>query len=273
MPEPGQVVPIAVSGGVTLQAVRYGPARGPVAFLHPGAGADHLTLSLLARHLGQRGYAAWVLNSRGIAGSDTPSDGYNLLQFTADAIAVLEHAGGQPAVVIGQSLGSAVAQQMALARPDLVGSLVLLATWAHSDPFLRYQFSLSQTIVASDTPSALLYLIASRPLLNDEPSRRGLERGMFTGRRALAPEMLARQLAIGQDHDSRSVLGSLEVPTLVLSGDHDLMIPAVYGEEVASLIPGSRHHLLCGARASHLFHWEMASEVHQVIDAFVPAAL
>lgn len=273
MPEPGRPVPVVLSDGVTLLAYRYGPDTGPVAFLHPGAGSDHLTLSLLARHLGGRGYATWVLNSRGIGGSDAAVDGYHLSQLTADAITVLEQAGGRPALVVGQSLGSAVAQQLALSRPDLVGSLVLLATWAGSDPFMRCQFALSQAIVRSEDPASLLYLIASRPLLNDDFSREGLKRGMFTGRRAPSPELLARYLAIGQEHDSAAVLGTVGIPTLVISGDRDLMIPAVYGEEVASLIPAATHHLLSGPRSSHLFHWEMAAEVHELIDNFLPATI
>ncbi len=268
MAESGESLPVVSEDGVTLLVQRYGPAGGPVALLHPGAGSDHLTLSLLARHLAGRGYGAWVLNSRGIGGSDRPEGGYHLVQLTADAIAVLEHAGGQRALVIGQSLGSAVAQQVALLRPDLVGSLVLLATWAASDPYLRVQFALSQAMARSEDPSPLLYLIASRPLLNDQASREGLKRGMFTGRRAPPAEMLATYLAIGQEHDSKGALPSLTVPTLVLSGERDLMIPAVYGEEVAALIPGATHRLLSGPRSSHLFHWEMATEVHALIDDF-----
>ncbi len=254
-------------------AARWGASGRPLAVLLPGAGADHLSLSLQARHLAGRGFAVWVLNARGVGGSDPGPPASGVLDLAQDALAVLDQLGEGPAVLLGQSLGSAVAQEMALSRPGRFSHLVLLATWARTDPYLALQFRLTQGIVASGDPElygpALLYLIASRPFLNDDQNRRGLLRGMFTGRRALPSGELGRQLTIGQDHDTASRLSALELPALVLSGEHDLMIRSVYGEEVAALIPGAQHHLLRGPRSSHLFHWEMAEEVAHHLDRFL----
>ena len=271
-----ELIPFQVEGR-RLTAARWGASGRPLAILLPGAGADHLSLSLQARHLAGRGYTAWVLNARGVGGSDPAPPASSVPDLAQDALALLGHLEDGPAVLVGQSLGSAVAQEMALGQPGRFKHLVLLATWARTDPYLALQFRLSQGIVASGDPElygpALLYLIASRPFLNDDQNRRGLLRGMFTGRRALPAAELGHQLTIGQHHDTVSRLRALRLPTLVLSGEHDLMIPAVYGEEVAALIPGAEHHLLRGPRSSHLFHWEMAKEVAHRLDRFLGPSL
>lgn len=267
-----QLIPVQVDGR-RLLAARWGSAGRRLAFLLPGAGADHLSLSLQARHLARSGFQVWVLNAAGVGGSEARPGTYGVKDLAADALAVLDQLDSGPAVLLGQSLGSAVAQEMALRQPNRFSHIMLLATWARTDPFLALQFALTQGIVGQGDPAvygpALLYLIASRPFLNDERNRHGLLRGMFTGRRALPPVELRRQLSVGQDHDTASRLPGLRVPTLVLSGEYDLMIPAVYGEEVASLIPGARHHLVRGPRASHLFHWEMAEQVAPILDHFL----
>lgn len=262
------------AGGVTLLVERRGPADGPLVFLHPGAGADHHALAPQTRFFRSMGFTTLCPDSRGLGGSDQPAGGYDVPTMAGDARAVLDAYGQRRVLLVGQSLGSAICQEVALADPGRVRGLVLMATWARTDPFLGLQMSLTQGIVRGTPPEvyarALLYLVVSRRYVGDGGAAfEGLVRGMFLGRRAPSREILLRHLAAGSSHDAAARLGSLDVPALVLSGERDLMIPAVYGEETASLLPQGRHVLMRGERSSHLFHWEMAGEVEARLAAFV----
>ena len=264
------------TNGITLSVERRGELDAPVAFLHPGAGADHLALSPQAKHLTSLGFTTLVPDARGLGQSDRPEDGYDVRTLAADAMGVLRSLGVRRAVLLGQSLGSAVVQEMALMRPSLVRGLILMATWARSDAFLKLQFTLTQGIVASQPPEvygpALLYLIASRPYVSrGEVELTGLLRGMFLGRRSPSRDVLLKHLSAGRDHDTLDRLRDLDVPTLVLAGEHDLMIAPSYGLETASALPRGKYVLLRGESASHLFHWEMQREVKGAIEAFLPS--
>lgn len=262
------------AGDVTLLVERRGPADGPVAFLHPGAGADHHALAPQAKHLHALGYTTLVPDSRGIGGSDRPPDGYDIRTMTEDALAVLDAYRAPNVLLVGQSLGSAIVQEMALADPGRFSGLILMATWCRSDAYLSLQFTLTQALVSAHPPEvygrALLYLIASRPYLTRSgQDLEGLLKGMFLGRRAPEKASLLAHLGAGRDHDTASRLPALDLPSLVLTGERDLMIPPSYGEETAAILPRARHVRLAGERASHLFHWEMEEEVRAAVSAFV----
>lgn len=242
--------------------------------MHPGAGADHYALLPLTKALGAVGYTTLALDPRGVGGSDRPDGGYDISTLARDALAVLDHYGAKDVVLLGQSLGSAVAQEMALSRKEQFAGLVLLATWSRTDAYLSLQFGLSRALVMAHPPEvygpALLYLIASRPYMNrPEAEVEGLMRGMFVGRRSPSKEILLKHLSAGWNHDTRDRLPSLDLPALVISGEKDLMILPEYGQETAHALPRGEHVLVRGERSSHLFHWELEAETTEVIRTFV----
>lgn len=90
------------------------------------------------------GYAAWawrpqstavaqvaraiVMDNRGTGRSDKPPAPYSIEQMADDVAAVVEDAGGGPAVVVGASMGGYIAMMLALRRPEVVSGLVLVST-------------------------------------------------------------------------------------------------------------------------------------------------
>ena len=74
---------------------------------------------------------------RGLGRSERGEERMTMASMAADAAALLDALEIERAHVLGWSLGSAVAQELALARPDRVGGLVLYATWGRCDGYLR----------------------------------------------------------------------------------------------------------------------------------------
>lgn len=119
-PRPGQGI---ILGGRRVEVFDEG--EGPVVLLIHGLFGNMLNFSRLIPLLG--GHRVLAFDRPGAGRSDpAPEGGQTLAAQAALAAEVLEAAGGRPAIVVGHSLGGAVALQLAADRPDLVAGLVTL---------------------------------------------------------------------------------------------------------------------------------------------------
>ncbi len=245
---------------------------GDVVLLLPGAGADRMALGLQGRALQAAGYRALSLDypGLGLATGTLPQDVQDLAGY---AFAALDALGVGRCHILGQSLGSAVAQEMAMLEPSRTASLILLATWGRQDSFLELRSRIVSLIVRQpleDRLAMLPYFMASRALIAGlDESGGGLG---LRGSRSVSDETMAHYLSLARDTDRLSRLAHLRLPCLVLGGERDLMTPWEYGKEVADAIPGARFRLLEGQRSSHLFHYELGEETNREILNFLRSA-
>jgi pimeloyl-ACP methyl ester carboxylesterase len=89
--------------------------------------------------------------------------------------------------------------------------------------------------------------------------------------RAVAVPVIMAQLQACVEHDTSARLQELEMPTLVIHGSDDLMLPVENGRQVASLIPGSKLEIFDGV--GHMFFWERPDRSAELLrsHAAVPA--
>jgi pimeloyl-ACP methyl ester carboxylesterase len=163
--------------------------------------------------------------------------------------------------VVGCSMGSVIAQQLALRHPTRVRSLVLMCPWARCDAYARGIFEHMKIIKARLRPEEFMnyiqLLIFSKATWDDVASYAGLLDGQKQAGEAAAPQplhALEAQAAACVGHDVVRELGKIKAPTLVIGGDADIFTPRWMAEEVAGGIPGADLHLYPGA--GHAFHWE-----------------
>jgi pimeloyl-ACP methyl ester carboxylesterase len=91
-------------------------------------------------------YRCIALDHRDVGESSYVDEPYSPADLAADAAVVMDALEIGSARVVGFSLGGAAAQELALARPDLVRALVLLSTWATSDGWFKAQMRNWQSI-------------------------------------------------------------------------------------------------------------------------------
>jgi pimeloyl-ACP methyl ester carboxylesterase len=184
-----------------------------------------------------------------LAGEPAPA-AYSLADLARDALAVMEAAGVARAHLVGRSLGSAVAQTLALGQPERVLSLTLIMANSRS--------------VASDLPEATVARVAAESLADvddfvarqvrvakaaalpqDFDPDRVAEEARTMWRRGVHPGGVARHFAaaLGMS-DLRGALGGLNVPTLVIHGALDRTIAPSYARETADAISGARLEML-----------------------------
>lgn len=172
--------------------------------------------------------------------SDSPGE-YSAADMAADAVGLLDALGIEQADVIGYSLGGAIAQELAIAHPSRVRGLVLYSTWAATDEWLKLRFSLWERIIAA-TGNDLSGELGALDLFTYRffvPGRIEMLRAQNAGADPRS-EGLMRQWRADQAHDAKDRLAAITNPTLVVGGAEDILVPARYSEELASLVGGAK---------------------------------
>jgi pimeloyl-ACP methyl ester carboxylesterase len=118
---------VQLAPGVELELVQAGPEDGtPVLFLHGYTDSWYSFAPVLDRL--PPGVRAIVPSQRGHGDSERPSCCYAFPDLAADAVALLDALGIPRAAVVGHSMGSFVAQRVAIDYPDRVSRLVLVGS-------------------------------------------------------------------------------------------------------------------------------------------------
>src|SRR5947209_4904814 len=109
---------------------------GAPLLLLAGFSCDHTHWSPVAARLAAE-YRVIRLDNRGVGRSSAPDGPYTTRQMADDAAGLLDHLGLAPVHLAGHSMGGQIAQELALARPGLVRSLMLLASYLRPTGRLR----------------------------------------------------------------------------------------------------------------------------------------
>jgi pimeloyl-ACP methyl ester carboxylesterase len=199
-----------------------------------------------------------AFDNRGTGGSSRMRWPYTVAQMADDAVAVLDAAGERSAHVYGISLGSLVAQELALRHPDRVDALVLGSSSAGG--FAAYKpppSSFAQTfLVRAGTMGPEEAEWAAVPYTYAEKTRRLHGDRIATDiahRMSSPPEPVAymHQAGAVATHDAYDRLNQMVAPTLVVHGEQDVFIPPANALVLAERIPAAELRLW--PDAAHMF--------------------
>ena len=200
-------------------------------------------------------------DNRGVGQTDKPAGPYSSALMADDYAGLMTALDLTQARIVGCSMGSIIAQQLALRHPEKVRSMVLMCPWARCDRYARGIFQHMATIKARLRPDEfatfIQLLIFSKPTWDAESSHNDLLEGRRLAALDPSPQPLhglEAQAAACVEHNVLRQLGQIKCPTLVIGGRRDIFTPVWMAEEVAARIPGSELHLYDGA--GHAFHWE-----------------
>jgi 3-oxoadipate enol-lactonase len=262
---------VADSDGHWISWRSYGEGE-PVLMIMGFMGSSRAWFRMLP-HIA-RGHRAIVFDNRGTGDSDRPRGLFTMDDLVRDAVAVLDAAGESSAHVLGVSMGGMIAQHLALDHPERVRSLALCCT----HPGGRRPGGLPWRMLASIAlrplagPGGTFRIVA--PLLYSERTRSQARDRLEEDMRMRAGELTPAHTAIGQGaaiagHDSRSRLGELRMPVLVVHGEEDRLVPVECGYELARLIPHAQLEIV--PNAGHLLGTDAEQEVAGALLGFFAA--
>jgi non-heme chloroperoxidase len=259
---------VQLPAGLRLHYAEQGPPSAhPLILLH-GFTDSWFSYSRVLPALAAR-YHIYVPSQRGHGDSDRPPAGYAMADFAADVVAFMDAMSLPQAVVIGHSMGSIVATELALVAPERLNALVLMGantSWNTPDivAFQEIVASLTDPVPAefarefqSSTafeplPEAFMERVVAESL--KLPAR--------VWRGALAGQITA-------DYVER--LGAIRTPTLVLGGEEDAYCPAEKQRELAARLGNAELKLY--PRLGHCPHWERPEAFVQDVEAFLTRVL
>jgi pimeloyl-ACP methyl ester carboxylesterase len=257
-----------------LDVVESGDRSNPSLLLICGTTQHYMLWGALGAGLAEH-YHVISYNHRGIGDSERGGGAISMAGMAEDAAAVLDAVGVDRAHVLGWSLGSAVAQELALAHPEKVASLVLWGTWPKLDGFQTSGLAaLAHPWRTGDVPTALAALgLAFSPELLNSPDFPAVMEQMLP----LFPQTEAEVRTVVEQwdadmaHDTADRLPGLTVPTLVIGGEQDLLTPPWQCRAVAELIPDAQLRIFTGPGSSHVLGLERTEEFLAEVLPFLAA--
>jgi pimeloyl-ACP methyl ester carboxylesterase len=253
--------------GVSLHYVERGAGR-PVVLLHGFTDSWHsfrLVLPALSDHARCLAY-----DHRGHGRSSRPGTGYSADAFATDAVGFVEALGLGRVALVGHSMGGLVARKVALARPDLVERLVLVAAplWIDNTAVRLMEADLARFGPA--VPRAFAEEFQAACVCDRGAVPKWFFDACVDASAGVPPRVWREALAgmLADDHAGR--LGEIRCPALVLGGKQDAFFGPHEQAELARAL--SRGRLLLYDGVGHSPHWEMPERFAADVAAFLAEA-
>jgi non-heme chloroperoxidase len=250
--------------GVRLRYAYQGePGGEPIILLH-GFTDSWVSYSTVLPLL-DRKYRVYILDQRGHGDSDRPASGYALQQFADDVVAFMDVMSINQATIVGHSMGSFVAQHVAVAAPDRVKRLVLSgsATTARNAVVsgLQREVSALKDPVPEKFVRDFQVGMAFQPLADEFLKAVVQESLVLPARvwREVVAEMLSPKAEVE--------LTKIKVPTLILWGDKENVFSRSEQDLLLAALPNAR--LKVYEDTGHAMHWERPERFAKDLQEFM----
>jgi len=213
-----------------------------------------------------------VFDNRGVGKSSSPPGPYSMNDFAEDIQSIVREAGLQNLYVLGVSMGGMIAQEYYFAHRENVKGLILSNTNYGKGsvlPSAQVLKTLSEGASAGFTFEGI-----------SERMRGAFSERFTTEDKDKFDQLVRRRLAIGDDakgymgqlyavaaFDSYKRLGEIGVPTLVITGDKDIVVPPENAFELHKMIPSSR--LVVFKDAGHALCIERSRDFNRRVVSFI----
>jgi pimeloyl-ACP methyl ester carboxylesterase len=261
----------------------------PILLISPAQGDmntwDPSLLSTLSNN-----HTVIVFDNRGVGNTSTGIKPFSIQQFANDTAGLMNTLKVQNATVLGYSLGSFIAQQLAVTHPEKVNSLVLIASSCGGKESIPTNPRNLEIVVD------MINKVANGTVVPSEQVKEAISLGLGSGWLKLHPNFLTttdfpeakylfpsitpdnnlKQLNAGQKWFAKDWNGVCEdltkisVPTLILTGTDDVNVPTKNSLIIAENIPGS--WLVQMKNAGHQITAQYPDEINKILQTFLSIA-
>jgi pimeloyl-ACP methyl ester carboxylesterase len=263
-------MPTVHANGIDINYESQGD--GPPVVLIPYLAADQACYAFQVAEYAKH-FTCFSVDLRGAGLSGKPEGTYTTELLADDVAAFMQAAGIDSAHIFGLSLGAAAGMWLAAKHPARVKTLSLHSAWPRTDPFLRVVVEGWRTMAqALDSVTEMVIngifpwcftpeLYAARPEYIDSLAE-------FVRGRPMPPvDAFLRQSEAVLTHDAQEALESIEAPTLVTFGRHDVATSTRFAEPICEAIRDSE--LIVFEDCAHAPIYENAEQFNQQTLAFL----
>ncbi len=255
--------------GFAIHYETHGEGTGTPLLLIMGMGGTcQGWLSVTVPDLVKAGRRCILFDNRGAGESEDPGGSFATEEMAEDARALLDHLELPRAHVLGGFLGGMIAQELALAHPQRVVSLILVGTYARADAKRRAVLDLWKRMVELGVPAELriknrLIWTLGDATMEQEDLIDAMWRFYLRDDAPMDDRVFARQAEACIAHDTLDRIDGIAVPTLVVCGEGDILTPPHLSRQLVSRITDSRILLL--PNAGHLVAAELAPRFNRLV--------
>jgi len=205
---------------------------------------------------------------RGLGENEGVSGSTTMDQFADDIHALLQQLKTGPVILVGHSMGGYIALAFARKYPAMLRGLVLVATQSGADSpeaaagrrttAGKVKEEGSKVVVDAMTPK----MLAAN---NQDKKMADLVRAFMAPSKP--DSVISALLGMAERPDSTSMLASIAVPTLVITGADDIVIPPAESEKMAAAIPGANLKVI--PSAGHLVAFEQPAEFNKALQEWL----
>jgi 3-oxoadipate enol-lactonase len=261
-------VPTAHINGININYSLEGDGPETVVLVN-GLADDLTTWELQMEALLGAGYRVLRFDNRGIGASDAPPGPYTTALFAQDTKALVDELGLTDFHLLGVSMGGMIAQEYAIAHGDDLRSLTLACTYAQPGPFCSRMFALWEELAPKEGVPFVMREVTlwafTVPFFEErEEELREFEAAMADMNQPV--EAYLAQLHSIQHHDTTARVDQIDVPTLVLAGEEDILIPVRLSRALHGAVPGAAWTTVPGG---HACLWEHPEPFNQAVLGFL----
>jgi len=259
---------IHLVGRATLRVVERGDSHGPAVVLLHGFTDSWRSFERVLPHLPPSLHVL-VVTQRGHGDASRPAEGYSLADFSGDVLALLDALRINRAVIVGHSMGSAVALRFAIDHPGRVRGLVLIGASAtlRGTPEARAHWDGALAKLSDPVPREFVRALTEQEFVKAVPPE---VVDALTDESAKVPLRVWRaaiEARWREDGDYSTELATIQAPTLILWGERDPRYPRTAQDTLLAGIRGSR--LVVFEGAGHMLHIEEPEQCARELSAFV----
>jgi len=193
-------------------------------------------------------YKVIIFDNRGSGHTEAPDTEFTMAQMADDAAGLLDALDIDRAHVLGWSMGGNVAQELVFRRPEKVASLILMSTYTYEPN--RARFAIDAMIHSVREGASMdTFQTMMQTWCSTEAFFRGKVSVCELGEDCDINVLngFSRQKRALDAFDSREKLHLITMPTLVVHGEEDIMVPLYFGQKLAAGIAGAEFEVIPGA--------------------------
>ena len=249
---------IKLSTGINMYYERHGSGEPLVLIM--GTGLDHTGWHSQIKEYSKY-FECIVFDNRGVGITEGFDSEFSTKLLAEDVISLVDKLGIVKAHFSGLSLGSCVAQEIVIQRPNLASSLQLHGTWASAEGYINRKFNaqiklLRKLGMREFYDINVLWFLTPKFMRNEPTAVENIIESAI--KKNCNKKFLIAQYIADLNHNTTNRLSQISAPTLITVGNFDLATPIEYAIEVRNEIQGSE--LVIWDNGGHLHNIENPNE-------------